>query len=355
MFNRVVNSDTFRRTGLSEGQAKCCLYTLVVITLLLLLRPSTSITSGEGSMAHVQMSDLVGASIALSELAALEIKKVKEEHKENTKVKGQTKEGVDEPVTVADQRSNSVFINGFRQFFPGILLVSEETDPTEKKIMTDFEPAKLKEDLSLRLSDLVVIVDPLDATKEFTEEYDADGTWMLNYVTTLVCIVENGKPIAGIIDRPFMEQEKPMFGVVPTREVQNLNVLPASGPAKDKVTVSRSHAGDAHDVVKKYFSPKTSLPAGGAGYKSWLVLTGKADAYIHTTKIKTWDLCAGHALILAAGGLVTDRDGADLPYTVDNPAFKNGLVATLDPQKTREYVKQLRENESNELSVDAPP
>jgi len=324
------------------------MYTVVIVILFLLLQPSSSETIGGTGHTYVQngyvkMSDLIGASIALSELAALEIKQVKAEHKEDVKVKGKTKEGVDEPVTVADSRSNSVFINGFRQFFPGIVLVSEEIDPVEKKIQTEFEPAKLEQDIQLKLEDIVVIVDPLDATKEFAEEYDTDGTWMLGYVTTLVCIVKEGKPIAGIIDRPFMDKEEVMFGVVQTRDVQNISPTAASGPAKDKVTVSRSHAGDANDVVKKYFSPKTSLPAGGAGYKSWLVLTGKADAYIHTTKIKTWDLCAGHAVLLAAGGEVTDRDGAELIYTVDKPAFKNGLVATLSPGKTREYVKQLKE------------
>merc|ERR1712200_124869 len=131
-----------------------------------------------------------------------------------------------------------------------------------------------------------IIVDPLDATKEFAEEYDADGSWMLNFVTTLVCVVDNktGRPIAGVIDRPFMEQEEAMIGVVPTHEIINLDVKQASGEAAKKVTVSRSHAGNANDVVKKYFSPSTSLPAGGAGYKSWLVLTGAADAYVHTTK-----------------------------------------------------------------------
>jgi hypothetical protein len=39
---------------------------------------------------------------------------VKNAHKEHTKSKGLTAEGVVEPVTDADQRSNAIFVNGYR-------------------------------------------------------------------------------------------------------------------------------------------------------------------------------------------------------------------------------------------------
>jgi len=345
MFNKIVQSELCRKTGISERKLKLVLYLGTVLTLLYILSPSDKVevgSFGTSSQGMVKLSDLIGASVALSELAGLAIKEVKMEHKEKTKIKGMTLEGVAEPVTVADEKSNSVFINGFRQFFPGLPLLSEETDPPSMKIATDFEPAKLDKDFTYNIDELLVIVDPLDATKEFTEEYDKDGTWMLNYVTTLVCIVKDDVPIAGIINRPFMEKEKVMFGIVPSREVQNLAVTPAEGDEMNKITVSRSHAGDANDVVKKYFYPKVSLPAGGAGYKSWLVLTGSADAYIHTTKIKTWDLCAGHAIIAAAGGDVVDRDGAKLFYRKENPVFSHGLVASLSKTKVKQYVGALK-------------
>ncbi len=109
------------------------------------------------------------------------------------------------------------------------------------------------------------------------------------------------------------------------------------------MTVSRSHAGDGNDVVAKYLSPRTSKPAGGAGYKSWLVLTGQVDAYIHVTKIKVWDTCAGHALLRAAGGDMTDKSGVSLTYSKDHEVFENGLVATLSPDKLTSYVEKLKD------------
>eukprot|EP01083_Nonionella_stella_P012379 35137_1 len=304
------------------------------------------------------LDNLISASIGLSVMAAEKINDVKKRHAEGTTNKGKTHEGVNEPVTEADRESNYVIINGLRTLFKNSRaignengnnkitfdIISEETNPKYEQIVPTLEyiDGVAGGDSLLDPDKISIIVDPLDATKEFTEERDVDGSDMLPFVTTLICIVQDETPIAGIVGRPFVENEPIMWGVA-TEKAHQLHGVRMSEPqnaAKNLVTVSRSHTGKGKDVVKEQLG-KTSLPAGGAGYKSYLVLTGQVDAYIHVTAIKTWDLCAGHALLRSVGGDITDKDGKKLRYTKGTPKFRNGLIASLNPDTIQTYAKKL--------------
>lgn len=69
------------------------------------------------------------------------------------------------------------------------------------------------------------------------------------------------------------------------------------GDAAHTVTISRSHTGEGGNVVDKYLEGHETLLAGGAGYKSLLVLDGMAEAYVHVTAIKV--SCVGRSLSLS--------------------------------------------------------
>ncbi|CAM9543587.1 unnamed protein product, partial [Phaeothamnion confervicola] len=289
------------------------------------------------------LSSLLAVGLDLTKQAEEVIKAVKAEHKENTHIKGHTDEGVVEPVTDADQRSNRVFVNGFRRHFAGITLLSEETEPEEgdfhATVTTLLEP--LKVDPWLNMDDVMVTIDPLDATKEFTED-------LTQYVTTMVCIVYKGEPIAGIINQVFEPKLDPVWGVIPmegvSEGVHGRTAKPAEGAAANSVTISRSHTGAGGDVVTKYFKGRQALKAGGAGFKALLVVDGEADAYVHVTKIKSWDVCAAEAVIKAMGGGFSDVDGKPLTYNMEDPLFVRGLVATASKTKQNWYLDQLGGN-----------
>ena len=62
----------------------------------------------------------------------------------------------------------------------------------------------------------------------------------------------------------------------------------------------------------------------GSSLKLCLVAAGEADLYPRFGRTMEWDIAAGHAVLAAAGGAVTDLAGAPLGYGkpgFDNPAF----------------------------------
>ena len=64
--------------------------------------------------------------------------------------------------------------------------------------------------------------------------------------------------------------------------------------------------------------------SAGSSLKFCLVAEGKADVYPRFGRTMEWDVAAGHAVLSAAGGRVTTRDGAPFHYRkpgFENPAF----------------------------------
>lgn len=70
------------------------------------------------------------------------------------------------------------------------------------------------------------------------------------------------------------------------------------------------------------------------GYKTLQVIKGDADAYVHVTRIKKWDICAGNAILKAVGGQMTTLNGASIDYdAIGDPKNDEGLLATIHDHK----------------------
>lgn len=122
-----------------------------------------------------------------------------------------------------------------------------------------------------RLSRLGLWVDPLDATQEFTEG-------LLQYVSVMVCVTLDGKPVFGAIHRPFYNES--VFGLVDYGLMDSSGrrlAIPSEHETAPIVVVSRSHAGKVQELVYKAFRDRYKVePAGGSGYKTLRVLNGTA-------------------------------------------------------------------------------
>lgn len=79
------------------------------------------------------------------------------------------------------------------------------------------------------------------------------------------------------------------------------------------------------------------------------MIQGDADAYVHSTAIKKWDLCAGNAILNALQGKMTTLDGASIDYS-SREMYKNegGLLATLyNHDMYLEKLKVLKSTKSH--------
>ncbi|XP_019766513.2 putative inositol monophosphatase 3 [Dendroctonus ponderosae] len=242
--------------------------------------------------------------------------------------KGKTAEGKDDSVTSADYFSHCAMLGIITRALPQVTLISEENGINCKKesaAQTYNQPLNLQFDYPaayVEASDVTIWIDPLDATVEYTEK-------LYQYVTTMVCVAVNGKPIIGVIHQPFNESTS--WAVVGFGHSANLNEkVHGTDSNLPKIIISRSHSGTIEQTLKTKFKDFKLIVAAGAGYKALRVADNTADAYLHSTAIKKWDICAGNAILSALGGKMTTKHGQTLTYYNDtNVINKEGLVATL--------------------------
>ena len=60
------------------------------------------------------------------------------------------------------------------------------------------------------------------------------------------------------------------------------------------------------------------------------LIKGQATVYLHTTKIKKWDICAGNAILKAVGGEMTTLTNKPINYTSElGEVNDEGILASV--------------------------
>ena len=215
----------------------------------------------------------------------------------------------DEPVTAADQAADDLIAAGLRQAFPHDGLLTEEAE----------------DDLSRLAKDRVWIVDPLDGTTEFITE---TGEFAVQIALTL-----RGQPVLGVVYQPAKGH---LFRAVQDQgaylevegQVTRLSVSTQQDPAQMCLVASRSHYSEFVDLARQALGIDTAHRVGSVGLKVGMVARAECDLYLATTISKEWDLCAPHALLLEAGGVLTNLCGEPLVYNKRNVLECTGLIAS---------------------------
>ncbi|KAJ0044301.1 hypothetical protein NL108_003283, partial [Boleophthalmus pectinirostris] len=250
---------------------------------------------------NVELRDLLALSVEAAVLGGKEVKRVREENGLQEKSKGKTKEGANDPLTMGDLESHRKMYNIIRNTFPEVTVNSEEHDNVVESLswsrtIPSEMAEKIKDQNEVPAESVTVWIDPLDATQEYTES-------LLKYVTTMVCVAVDGKPVIGVIHQPF--NDFTAWALV--GHDANVHARSSYSITPPKVIISRSHSGHVNSFVHEAFGNSTTVvQAGGAGYKVLSLLDlhagdsmDQADLYIHITFIKKWDICAGDALLRA--------------------------------------------------------
>lgn len=210
------------------------------------------------------------------------------------------------PVTHADRAAEAILLTALARLAPDIPVVAEE------EVAAGRVPV---------IGDRFFLVDALDGTREFIGGGD-------DY-TVNVGLVVAGTPVLGLVFAP--EQGRLWAGVVGEGAyVEDARRLPlrTRAPASPLLVVaSKSHLNASTKAYLEQAAPGGGHVSVGSSLKFCLLAEGRADLYPRLSPTSEWDTAAGHAVLLAAGGLVQGLDGAPLAY--GKPAFFNpGFIAT---------------------------
>ena len=216
------------------------------------------------------------------------------------------------PVTEADERAEEVIVPALQALTPEIPVVAEEA----------VAAGRIPE-----VREQFWLVDPLDGTKEFISR---NGEFTVN-----IALVRDGTPVLGVVYAPALGRlfAGAVGGDAYVEDAQGRRPIRCRAAPPEGLTVvaSRSH-GDAAALDAFLGGRKVAwLKNAGSSLKLCLVAAGEADLYPRLGRTMEWDIAAGHAVLAAAGGRVTDLAGKALGYGkpgFDNPHFvASGLAA----------------------------
>ncbi|WP_445004515.1 3'(2'),5'-bisphosphate nucleotidase CysQ [Halomonas mongoliensis] len=171
------------------------------------------------------------------------------------------------------------------------------------------------------------LVDPLDGTKEFIKR---NGEFTVN-----IALIENGKPVLGVVVAPALEVSylaaesvgafKVEWGADKTGERMPIRVAgqPEEGTTW-RVVGSRSHPSPDLAAWLDKLGNHDMVPMGSS-LKLCLVAEGAADVYPRLGPTCLWDTGAAQAVVEQAGGRVATLANKPLSYAAPgeklNPFF----------------------------------
>jgi 3'(2'), 5'-bisphosphate nucleotidase len=198
------------------------------------------------------------------------------------------------PVSNGDLEVNKFITEKIFEMTPDIPIISEEnSENKDNSNLRDFW-----------------LIDPIDGTYSYING--------LEEFTINAGLIINNKPIAGLINAPAKKRLFYSYGEGNAFELSNGKTINLSNKdvAKDKPIKFISYSSKIKPEINKIYKDigvvenvkmKSSL-------KFCVVASGEYDGYVAEPRAYEWDIAAGHAILVSAGGTVTDFDGNEILY-----------------------------------------
>ena len=259
-----------------------------------------------------------------------------------------------EPVTLADYGSQAILCRAVSQHYPDFGVIAEErgshflegVPDDQRGIVATYVSDVLG--IAVTEADIVTwldfgrdvnarhkwVIDPIDGTKGFLGGRS---------YTIAAGMVEDGKPVAGILGSPGYDAGRLFYAVNGKAYVGSLD-----GGAFESIQVSGRSAGGeftvaesfeskhaAHDLMARVYAAanivEPTVKRVDGQDKYGMIACGDADLYLRVSPTKgyvekVWDHAAGVAVIQAAGGVVTDMDGNALDFGAGEKLVNNTFV-----------------------------
>ena len=207
------------------------------------------------------------------------------------------------PVSNGDIEINKILTKKISELTPNIIIVSEENAAHKSdKNLKDFW-----------------LIDPIDGTRDYINNKDE--------FTLNAALILDKKPAIGIITAPAKKRIFYSYAMSNSYELidnQEIELINKKKDYKEIKAVSYSNElrPEILDLHKKY--QISSFQKMKSSLKFCVVAAGEFDLYVAEPRACEWDIAAGHAIVVHAGGEIKDFSGNEIIY--GKAEFKNTSI-----------------------------
>jgi 3'(2'), 5'-bisphosphate nucleotidase len=222
--------------------------------------------------------------------------------------------------TEADRRAHNLIVEGLELLFPGVAIISEESD-----IHFQSRP------------DAYWLIDPIDGTASWYNGFPG-------FVTQAAFIFE-GDPIFGVINAPTFA--KTWFAVKGLGAYLNGKRMNKLLPCERLILVDNTPKphGIAEDIAN-LLSITDYVESGSLGLKSVLVADGTVDLFVKDVCVRDWDLAPASVILREVGGHLRIANGS--PYVFNGSYQKSGgIIIARDEQLLQRVVAAFAKSKNS--------